>query len=86
MRKAFVITELKRNFLGPISNNLVRKDFFILEIPEEAIEDEFQEQMNMMMEKRWKQQLALDRFVLKLYEEFQKREREGNLNAYRTRL
>lgn len=86
MRNACLITELKWNFPGPISNNLVRKDFFILEIPEEAIEDEIEEQVNMMMEKRWKQQIALDRFILKLYEEFQKREREGNLNAYRTRL
>lgn len=64
----------------------MRKDFFILEIPEEAIEDEIEEQMSMMMEKRWKQQIALDRFVLKLYEEFQKREREGNLSSYRTRF
>ncbi|XP_021708234.1 uncharacterized protein LOC110678914 [Aedes aegypti] len=70
----------------PVSNNVVRKDFFILEIPEEAIEDEIEEQMIVMMERRAKQQLALDGFILKLYEEFKKREQEGTLNADRQNL
>ncbi|XP_062556537.1 uncharacterized protein LOC134221355 [Armigeres subalbatus] len=70
----------------PLSNNVVRKDIFVLEIPEAAIEDEIEEQMAVMMERRAKQQLALDRFVLKLYEEFRRREQEGTLNVHRQRL
>ncbi|XP_029730807.2 uncharacterized protein LOC115267740 [Aedes albopictus] len=83
---SFVRRDVREYYSEPINNNVVRKDFFILEVPEEAIEDEIEEHMAVMMERRAKQQLALDRFILKLYEEFRKREREGTLNTYRQRL
>ncbi|XP_039432841.1 uncharacterized protein LOC120415383 [Culex pipiens pallens] len=65
------------------SENVVRKDFYIHEIPEEVLQDEVQDEMKFVMQRRQREQFELDRFVLKMYEEFRKRERDGTLSKFR---
>lgn len=72
-----------RFFIESPSENVVRKDFYIHEIPEEVLQDEVQDEMKFVMQRRQREQFELDRFVLKMYEEFRKRERDGTLSKFR---
>lgn len=47
------------------------------------LQDEIQDEMKFVMQRRQREQFELDRFVLKMYEEFRKRERDGTLSKFR---
>lgn len=70
-------------YIGAPSENVVRKDFYIHEIPQEVLQDDIQEEMRLVMQRKAREQFELDRFVLKMYEEFRKRERDGTLSKFR---
>ncbi|XP_055592789.1 uncharacterized protein LOC129744341 [Uranotaenia lowii] len=74
------VTQNLQKLDASINDNIIRKDFYILEYPEEIIAEEVDAFMQKMEQRR---QFELDRYIARLFSEFKKREQDGTLDVAR---
>ncbi|XP_055620546.1 uncharacterized protein LOC129764921 [Toxorhynchites rutilus septentrionalis] len=65
------------------SDNLIQKDFFIHEIPMEVFEDEINDQIVLMTERKHRQHTEMDNYLRKLIQELNKLGYEATYKTYR---